>query len=191
MSKPSNFLQKPSPIIVQKKQNKKIISYDENLSRQLSNISNEDYHVVKSASVPFVWESQPGTPKVRSRENSLPPLTPPPSYLRNATKKPITKPKARFFQNIFPKRKSCAPQQNGPTSFLSYNSSSSSSSSLSLSSPRPTSYSVPSSPMVHSREGEEGEDLYEVTSSDMCFGNVRSRGCYSSMFKKVLLGDFM
>jgi hypothetical protein len=25
----------------------------------------------------------------------------------------------------------------------------------------------------------------------VCFGNVKSRGRYSSMFKKVLLGDFM
>jgi len=60
------------------------------LARDLSNLSNEAYHV-ESASVPFVWESQPGTPKVRFKENSLPPLTPPPSYFQNATKKTTPK----------------------------------------------------------------------------------------------------
>nr|KYP72971.1 hypothetical protein KK1_005576 [Cajanus cajan] len=173
----------------------------EKLARELSNLSNEAYHGCDSASVPFVWESQPGTPKVRFKENSLPPLTPPPSYFQNATKTTIkaknkNSPKASFLQTIFPKRatrKGAPPPQSRSSNFLSYSSSpsSSSSSSLSLSSPRPKSYSVPSSPMIHSRKGEEDEDLYEVTSSSLCFGNARSRGCYSSMFKKVLLGDFL
>ncbi|AES98960.1 hypothetical protein MtrunA17_Chr5g0432461 [Medicago truncatula] len=195
MTKPSNFLQKPSPIIVQRQENKKMMCLDEQLQRQLSNISNEDYHGNKFASIPFVWESQPGTPKHRSNQNSLPPLTPPPSYFQNANKKPITKAKKNFFlQSLFHKRttkKDCVLDRSPAASstFVSY-SSSSSSSSLSVSSPRPTSYSVPSSPMIHSRKGEN-EDLYDVTSSSVCFGNVRSRGSYSSMFKKVLLGDFM
>lgn len=187
-----------------------MMSFDEQIAtRQLSNISsNEAYHVVKSASVPFVWESQPGTPKVRSQENSLPPLTPPPTYYQNATKKTTIKAKknynpqkkASFLQTIFPKRSTarkgnCVPDPPaaGPQSFMSYYSSSSSSSSLSSSSLRPTSYSVPSSPVVRSRiKGDEDEDLYDVASSNyVCFGNARSRGCYSSMFKKVLLGDFL
>ncbi|XP_057439903.1 uncharacterized protein LOC130731656 [Lotus japonicus] len=201
MSRPSNF------------QQKKKLDHHEKLTRQLSNFSssNEAYHGGKSASIPFTWESQPGTPKVRFQDNYLPPLTPPPSYFQNATKNPITKskknPKASFLQTMFSKRstrKGCPPQPPGPSSFQSY-SSSSSSSSLSSSSPRPTSYSVPSSPMVHSRtsfsvpsspmvhwrKGEEEEDLYEVSDSNMSSGgNARSRGRYSSMFKKVLLGDF-
>ncbi|XP_027333743.1 YLP motif-containing protein 1-like [Abrus precatorius] len=170
------------------------------LKRESANVPNEAYHV-ESASIPFVWESQPGTPKVRFKESSLPPLTPPPSYYQNATKKPNIKaknknsPKATLLQTIFPMRtarKSSVPPQPGSSNFLSYSSSSSSSSSLSSSSPRPTSYSVPSSPMTHSSKiGEEDEDLYEVTGSSLCFGNARSRGCYSSMFKKVLLGDFL
>ncbi|XP_058747972.1 uncharacterized protein LOC131620817 isoform X2 [Vicia villosa] len=188
MTKPSNFLHKPSPIIEQRQENKNMMCLDKQLQRQLSNnISNEDYHGNKFASIPFVWESQPGTPKHRSNAHSLPPLTPPPSYFQNASKKP-TKPKKNFFlQTFFPKRaskKSCDLDPS-PTSsnFVSY-SSSSSSSSLSLSSPRPTSYSVPCSPMIHSRKGEEDEDLYDVSRSDVCFGNVRSQGRYSSMFKK-------
>ncbi|KAK7300814.1 hypothetical protein RJT34_11665 [Clitoria ternatea] len=205
MSKPPNFLQRPSNIIVQSKQRKQMVMYHDhgnNLTRDLSNLSNEGYHN-ESASIPFDWESQPGTPKVRFKENSLPPLTPPPSYFQNATtKKPNTKAKNKtnpskssFLQTIFPKRgnrKGCAVSQKaGSTNFLSYSSSSSSSSSsLSSSSPRPKSYSVPSSPMIR-RGGGEDEDLYEVSSSSLCFGNAMSRGCYSSMFKKVLLGDFM
>src|ERR1044072_4082571 len=140
------------------KQKKKMLFFDEKLPRQLSSSSsNEAYHGGKSASIPFTWESQPGTPKVRSQDSFLPPLTPPPSYFQNATKNPINKakksPKASFLQTMFPKRttrKDCVPP---PPSFQSYPSSSSSSS-LSSYSPRPTSYSVPCSPMVHSRKGE-------------------------------------
>jgi len=207
MSKPSNnTLQRPSSIVVQrphrKEKNMVMFLDHDKLARDLSNLSNEAYHV-ESASVPFVWESQPGTPKVRFKENSLPPLTPPPSYFQNATKKTTPKvknknsPKSSFLQTLFPKRatrKDGAPSQTGSQNIWSYSSSSpssSSSSSLSFSSPRPTSYSVPSSPMIHSRKGVEDEDLYEVTSSSLCFGNARSRGCASSMFKKVLLGDFL
>lgn len=148
MTKPSNFLQKPSPIIVQRQENKKMMCLDEQQQRQLSNISNEDYHGNKSASIPFEWESQPGTPKQRSKEKFLPPLTPPPSYFQNATKKPTTKTKKNsqktsFLQTLFPKRtqkKGYIPDPSPSSSnFVSY-SSSSSSSSMSSYSPRPTSY---------------------------------------------------
>ncbi|RDX78744.1 hypothetical protein CR513_40927, partial [Mucuna pruriens] len=202
MSKPSNCVQRPCNNIVVQRQQKKdtmIMCLDhKKLTRELSNLSNEAYHGEFASSVPFVWESQPGTPKVRFKENSLPPLTPPPSYFPNATKKPTTKaksknssPKTSFLQTLFPKRDTkkgtVLPPQTGSSNIWSYSSSSpssSSSSSLSFSSPRPTSYSVPSSPMVHSKKGEEDEDLYEVTSSNLCFGNAGSRGCYSSMIKK-------
>ncbi|KAK7276107.1 hypothetical protein RIF29_17240 [Crotalaria pallida] len=216
MSKPSNFLQR--------QKSKKLMCLEDHFTRQLSNMSNEWYHGGESASVPFEWESQPGTPKVRFRENSLPPLTPPPSYhqQQNAitTKKPITnkakiknsspKAKASLFQTIFPtkrggtrKANNCvldSPRPPPPHYHESLpplsSSSSSSLSSLSSSSPRRrSSYSVPSSPMIHSRKGEEEEeeeeDLYDVPRSSLCFGNGWSRGCYSSMFKKVLLGDLM
>ena len=88
---------KPSNIVVQRNHQRKekdtMMSLDHSkLKRELSNLSNEAYHV-ESSSIPFVWESQPGTPKVRFKENSLPPLTPPPSYFQNATKKATTKAK--------------------------------------------------------------------------------------------------
>lgn len=38
-------------------------------------------HGGTTASIPFNWESQPGTPKDRFRDDdAVPPLTPPPSY---------------------------------------------------------------------------------------------------------------
>ncbi|KAL9316473.1 hypothetical protein ACSQ67_017474 [Phaseolus vulgaris] len=181
MSNPSNnTLQRPSIIVVEKPHSKEkdmvmFLDHDK-LERDLSNLSNEAYHV-ESASVPFVWESQPGTPKTTPKVKN-----------KNS-------PKSTFLQTLFPKRrKDGAPSQTGSQNIWSYSSSSpssSSSSSLSFSSPRPRSYSVPSSPMIHTRKDVEDEDLCEVTSSNLCFGNARSRGCYSSMFKKVLLGDFL
>uniref|UniRef100_A0A0E0JEI7 Uncharacterized protein n=1 Tax=Oryza punctata TaxID=4537 RepID=A0A0E0JEI7_ORYPU len=38
------------------------------------------YGVASAGSVPFMWESQPGTPKNAMSDTVLPPLTPPPSY---------------------------------------------------------------------------------------------------------------
>ncbi|KAG8053374.1 hypothetical protein GUJ93_ZPchr0001g30815 [Zizania palustris] len=38
------------------------------------------YGVASAGSVPFLWESQPGTPKNAISNTALPPLTPPPSY---------------------------------------------------------------------------------------------------------------
>ncbi|MED6143389.1 hypothetical protein PIB30_005659 [Stylosanthes scabra] len=221
-SNPSKIiLQSPSPNILvmshEKKSNntnkkKKLNMFlvhddEEHLTRQIS--SNEGYYHDggESASVPFVWESQPGTPKViRFRETSLPPpLTPPPSYYQNATATPK---KPTFVNNaknkspskssllkamlLFPKKRVSRNNNNkggvvvppSPESPNSWSHSSSSSSS----SWRPTSYSVPNSPMVHPRKNghltTQDEDLYDVNDSNLCFGNARSRGCYSSMFKK-------
>jgi len=38
------------------------------------------YGIASAGSVPFLWESQPGTPKSSPSAAALPPLTPPPSY---------------------------------------------------------------------------------------------------------------
>lgn len=45
------------------------------------------YGVASAGSVPFLWESQPGTPKSSPSTAVLPPLTPPPSYYASAGKK--------------------------------------------------------------------------------------------------------
>ncbi|KAL6631008.1 hypothetical protein ACP70R_028348 [Stipagrostis hirtigluma subsp. patula] len=83
----------------------------------LSNTSFRVYYGVASAgSVPFVWESAPGTPKNAISDTTLPPLTPPPSYYNNnkAAKKTFAKSQsskrllstskpASFVQSILPK----------------------------------------------------------------------------------------
>ncbi|KAL5073333.1 hypothetical protein RYX36_012317 [Vicia faba] len=62
---------------------------DKFFSRLLSkenSISNPSFRV--SVAIPFVWESQPGTPKHTFSKDTIPPLTPPPSYhFNNANKK--------------------------------------------------------------------------------------------------------
>ncbi|PON36000.1 hypothetical protein TorRG33x02_350250 [Trema orientale] len=52
------------------------------LSKETSqpNSSCRVYYGEAAGAVPFVWESQPGTPKHTFEATSLPPLTPPPSY---------------------------------------------------------------------------------------------------------------
>uniref|UniRef100_A0A6N2KJ75 Uncharacterized protein n=1 Tax=Salix viminalis TaxID=40686 RepID=A0A6N2KJ75_SALVM len=57
----------------------------------MANPSFRVYYGGVSVGVPFVWESQPGTPKYTFCENTLPPLTPPPSYHTNSDKKTIKK----------------------------------------------------------------------------------------------------
>ncbi|XP_015078976.1 uncharacterized protein LOC107022924 [Solanum pennellii] len=115
------------------------------MNNKLSNV--EVYYGDAPLAVPFKWESQPGTPKVKILETPLPPLTPPPSFLEKKMKNAIKKQtKGKLLQRFFflPKlnfRKSQL--QPSPTS----SSSSSSLSSSSFSSPpRCWSYSVPASP---------------------------------------------
>ncbi|CAI9782345.1 unnamed protein product [Fraxinus pennsylvanica] len=48
-----------------------------------SNPSFRVYYGDVSSAVPFVWETTPGTPKHTFSDNSIPPLTPPPSYYSN------------------------------------------------------------------------------------------------------------
>ncbi|KAK7395000.1 hypothetical protein VNO78_15541 [Psophocarpus tetragonolobus] len=59
-----------------------------------------------AVAVPFMWESQPGTPKYTFSEDILPPLTPPPSYYVNSIKKNKPKKKSsrsNIFLALFPK----------------------------------------------------------------------------------------
>ncbi|KAL6200463.1 hypothetical protein ACLB2K_030244 [Fragaria x ananassa] len=116
----------------------------------------EDYHGRASASVsvPFNWESQPGTPKSKFHQNlTLPPLTPPPSYFyntkstnnRDRPKTKIKNSKSLLLLNIFPKlrsRKASTPSSPASSSSPSNSRSSSTSSASSV-----TYYSVPSSPV--------------------------------------------
>ena len=57
----------------------------------MSNPSFKVYYGGVSGSVPFLWESQPGTPKHALSDTSLPPLTPPPAYYSHYGKPPEKK----------------------------------------------------------------------------------------------------
>ncbi|KAK3022931.1 hypothetical protein RJ639_046749 [Escallonia herrerae] len=153
----------------------------------MANSSLEVYYGGSSVAVPFTWESQPGTPKFRSRDTPLPPLTPPPSSHSTPAKTPIKKhSKSSLFDNVLPKlgpRKTNSPRSPASSS--------------SWSPRRPSSHSVPSpstgnlrehfpSPRVsfHSRvDGEEDDD--ELPASTSCCGlrGASSHRHSSSLFK--------
>ncbi|GAV58641.1 hypothetical protein CFOL_v3_02174 [Cephalotus follicularis] len=168
----------------------------------MSNLSTieDNYHGGSSLaiSVPFDWESQPGTPRVNFRDAPPPPLTPPPCFFYNSTKEPIKKhSKPTLLSTIFSKgatRKTTPPLS--PVFSLSSSTSSPSSSSW------PTSYSVPSSPISPlkfraryalsgprflSFDSGAGQVDNGYESPTLCFGRVL--GCHSSMMK-VIVRDF-
>ncbi|MBA0572832.1 hypothetical protein Golob_000140 [Gossypium lobatum] len=62
------------------KQDDKFFSRLMSKETSMANSSCRIYYGGASVAVPFMWESQPGTPKHTFRDNVLPPLTPPPSY---------------------------------------------------------------------------------------------------------------
>lgn len=182
----------------------------------ISNSSGEVYYGDSSVAIPFRWESQPGTPKVRlSERRPLPPLTPPPSYqcspARNSVKKhPVEAATANSSSRILPKLNLI--KKSNVQSSPSLSSSSSSSSSSLSSSPWSSSRSVPSSPFTpkfagggkgrklsfyaRRRDDEDDEDEgYEFHVSSLCFGggvgrsssnNIRSRGGSASLIKLLL-----
>lgn len=149
-------------------------------TRQISmgNSSLEVYYGGSSLSIPFIWESQPGTPKIRSQETPLPPLTPPPSYHFNPSKFPVKKhSKSSLLHSVLPK---LTPKKtNSPTSPASPASSSSS--------PWSSSHSIPSSPFAPNLHGQSRvssprlyddfsiyeEDKYGSPVSTLCFGITR------------------
>ncbi|WVZ97972.1 hypothetical protein U9M48_043467 [Paspalum notatum var. saurae] len=91
------------------------------LSMDASSVSNPSfrvyYGVASAGSVPFMWESAPGTPKNAISSTTLPPLTPPPSYYSSngaartnnkftksqSSKKLLSSKPASFVQSIIPK----------------------------------------------------------------------------------------
>ncbi|KAG6416040.1 hypothetical protein SASPL_123462 [Salvia splendens] len=72
------------------------------------------YYGAGAGSVPFLWESQPGTPKHKLSDGPLPPLTPPPQFHSSPLASPGSKKKHRrkIFNIVLattPWRKSSAP----------------------------------------------------------------------------------
>ncbi|CAL9039055.1 unnamed protein product [Musa banksii] len=143
---------------------------DEFYCRLLSKESSEAnpsfrvYHAVASGTVPFLWESQPGTPKHMSSAAALPPLTPPPSYYystRNSISMKASK--SSFLRTILPKL-TLRKIHTSPRSSLSSSSVSSSSSSAFGRSDRRGSSSSPASYFA-SEEFDDGSPA-----STLCFG---------------------
>ncbi|KAL4610885.1 hypothetical protein ACB092_08G084600 [Castanea dentata] len=156
-----------------------------------------------SASIPFTWESQPGTPKhnfrkIEANNDNLRPLTPPPSYsYSETTRKHVRKnSKANIICAIFPKRN--GKKTRPPTSPSS--SSSPSSSFYTSSLPLPQSYSVSSSTMLNSRQHgsrssfgsrtDEEEHEYELPAPSFFArlsinrgASSRFRGLYATIIK--------
>lgn len=162
----------------------------------VANSSCRVYYGAAAGAVPFMWESQPGTPKHTLSETSLPPLTPPPSYSVNATPKhssssTIQRSGSRakaLLDSIFPRalKSRKASWNMSPLSSVSWSSSSSSSWSSSSSKGTHKSYSVSRMPFGYDDEEDEDEDLRRSGSptSTLCFGIKRTgsdyfRGCNS------------
>ncbi|KAL8192861.1 hypothetical protein R6Q57_027309 [Mikania cordata] len=155
------------------------------------------YGSASAGSVPFKWESQPGTPKHALTESCLPPLTPPPSYHHQFIKKynssmqeVITHSSSRrsgFFRTIFlnTSRKNSSPPV--PASSLSSCSVSSSSSSSRLHSWQ----STPMSKTEVRRAMSAVKFGWEVDggspASTLCFGDGFKKSYRIKKMKKAML----
>ncbi|KAM7532071.1 hypothetical protein LguiB_035481 [Lonicera macranthoides] len=171
-----------------------------------SSITNPSFRVYYggvSGSVPFMWESQPGTPKHKFCDNSVPPLTPPPSYYFTtfSDDKPKTRKNSRskLFRTLFlrfnPKKENIMPSSLS----LSSSSWSSSSSSSSHSSTARSSNVCRRRRFLSVGSSFDGEEVMSSTNYGsrnpvLCFEINRDehdgviRGCYSTkMMKKALL----
>ncbi|KAK3017480.1 hypothetical protein RJ639_005984 [Escallonia herrerae] len=122
--------------MMQIKEDDKFFSRVMSKESSMKNPSFRVYYGGVAGAVPFMWESQPGTPKHKFSDHSLPPLTPPPSYYSNNnvkhTKKHFSKSKQLWhtlFLRINLKKASQVVMPTSPPSSL--DSSSSWSSSLS------------------------------------------------------------
>ncbi|KAL7248671.1 hypothetical protein ACSBR2_003423 [Camellia fascicularis] len=166
------------------------------------------YYGGVSGSVPFVWESQPGTPKHALSDTSLPPLTPPPSYYSQNPKQPTKKhSRSKLLNTLFlrinlkkPSTRSSPPSSSPSLSSLSWSSSSSSHSSLSVPVTRSNNFHGRRSQFssAGSMSFDEREDEEEVSigslNSTLCFGTGREvsgdglrSGGYSVMIMKKAL----
>ncbi|KAF5959725.1 hypothetical protein HYC85_000934 [Camellia sinensis] len=142
------------------------------------------YYGGASGAVPFMWESQPGTPKHPLSDPSLPPLTPPPSYQSNPkskSKQKISKPS--FLSIIFPR---ITTKKNHVLPALSSSSVSTSCSSGSYSS----SFAPMNNPFIHPRvclSDQRSTFRFGVDDDDHGDGDARSPNstlCFGVVFKE-------
>ncbi|XP_043725200.1 uncharacterized protein LOC122671818 [Telopea speciosissima] len=169
--------------------------------KSMANSSFRVYYGGSAGSVPFMWESQPGTPKHAFSDTSLPPLTPPPSFHSHLKQKSVKKPsKTNLLHTILPKlslkKSQIPPLPPSPTSSLSWSSSLSSSSSSSSTTPTtPSNFHrnhrrISSSRLSFDSKGEDEYQGFGYPTSTMCFGVGRESsssnlsGCNSIMVMK-------
>ncbi|KAF9595557.1 hypothetical protein IFM89_000694 [Coptis chinensis] len=169
--------------------------YSRLLSKEssLANPSLRVYYGGASGAIPFNWESQPGTPKNKFCDSSLPPLTPPPSFHSNSIKDSKKSSKYKLIHTIFPRlsvRKTHATPASPISSSPSWSSSMSSSPSTSMNSK--THRRLPSSLSTSSFDyrGDYEEPTLGSPTSTLCFSNVSRKssggfkGCYSMVIIK-------
>ncbi|KAI4356126.1 hypothetical protein L6164_000172 [Bauhinia variegata] len=147
---------------------------------------------VAAVTVPFVWESEPGTPKFTFSEQTLPPLTPPPSYFfETHIRKPEKKrSRSKLLSTLFPKL-------NLKKTLLSSSPSSLSTTSSTWSLSDSSNKAIPMARMERRRRfssldssfdfrgyEEEEQDDNDVTSSNstLCFG-IRRRSNSDTGFR--------
>lgn len=170
----------------------------------------EYYHAGACAKVPFIWESQPGTPNHRLRQTPLPPLTPPPSFFSPSATAPSSKKTIKNRKYVFPKFsfvRSHHPIRLSTTSETSTQSLSSSSPSC-WSTSSPTVLPSPVTPLCDyyycrrygfQFEAEEEKSCLRSSSNFcstfLCFSSEKcnrrtsarkSAGRYSCMFKRLI-----
>ncbi|KAH7514731.1 uncharacterized protein LOC107431279 [Ziziphus jujuba] len=169
----------------------------------IANPSLRVYYGGLPGAVPFLWESQPGTPKYKFCDDTLPPLTPPPSYYTNSNKKkPANKTsRSNLLHTLFTKKnvnvKKTSKQQSLPCqsspvpSFWSSSSSDSSSMVFPMHTTTTTKYqggmnrfSSKSSSLESLLGDDDGEMRVGSSTSTLCFGfsrvssSVGLRGCH-------------
>lgn len=134
------------------------------------------YGVASAGSVPFLWESQPGTPKSSPSAAALPPLTPPPSYYAAGGKGGSKRGGASGSVRRWPggvialfrrPRRRTSPCSS---SSMSWSSSSSTASSMS---PVFTVQSSPAARGAHQRAFSAGDVFEDAAAPSSCFGTER------------------
>lgn len=158
------------------------------------------YYRESNVGVPFLWESCPGTPKIKTGKYPLPPLTPPPSFHSSPISRKPLKKQSRNNLLLIPKlnlRKAQLEQSTSRSTSSSSSVSPWSTASLPLHEPNRHKASSPPRMSCDSRFGARiEEDECESPVSTLCFSGgrrggaaARSPGCSSSIIR-LLLRDF-
>ncbi|GAB2288212.1 hypothetical protein Dimus_022554 [Dionaea muscipula] len=208
---PHQLPQRPPEIKQNDKFFSRLLAKEQNNNRAAESPSFRVYYGTATGSVPFMWESQPGTPKHTLAGTTLPPLSPPPSYNTKSHEKSSAKRRRsqvlKLLASFFPRqplvRRNAHVTPTSPVSvFRSSLSSSSSSSSFSSRTGKPIFlrrrrrrfllFSRTASPF-HSEmsAAEEEEDVHHGSPTPaLCFSGS-GRGCGRMGSVKVALRSFV